>query len=124
QVADTSDTRIKIITTDNHTYDMVVGKFGYNPAARNGLTYIRHADEEAVYAIEGSLSFTVNQDIDAWRNKTFITGNKDNWTSLTFTYPGDSSFMLSKSNNQWMVNGEKADSAKTAQYFNPLANLQ
>ena len=124
QVADTSGSRIKFISNDNHTYDMVVGKFGYNPSARNGLTYIRHADEEAVYAIDGFLSFTVNQRIDAWRNKTFITGNKDNWTTLTFTYPSDSSFQLSKENNKWMVNGQPADSEKTAQYLNQLANMQ
>lgn len=123
QVGDTSGTKIKIVTGVK-TYTMVVGKFGYNPAARNGLTYIRHADAEAVYSVSGFLSFTVNQGFSNWRIKTFINGNKDNWTSLTFSYPADSSFMLSKSGNDWLLNGEMADSAKTMQYLNGLANMQ
>ena len=99
-------------------------RFGYNPTTRSGVTYIRHTDEESVYAIDGFLSFSVNQPFSGWRNKTFITGNKDNWNSLTFTYPGDSSFMLVKQNNKWIVNGTPADSGKAEQYLNALANMQ
>ena len=124
QVTDTSGSRIKITTKDNQTYDIIVGKFGYNPATRGGVTYIRHANEEAVYAVEGYLAFTVSQGFNAWRNKTFIRGNKNNWSSLTFNYPGDSSFVLSKQNNMWTVNGEPADSTKTIQYLTELANTQ
>ena len=124
QIDDTSGSRIKIMTSDNKTYDMVVGKFGYNAAARNGVTYIRHTGEEAVYAIDGFLAFSVNQPLSGWRNKTFISGNKDNWNSLTFTYPGDSSFVLAKQNNSWLVNGQPADSAKTVQYLDGISSLQ
>jgi len=124
QVDDSSGSRINIKTNDNKSYEMVVGKFGYNQAARNGVTYIRHANEEAVYGIDGFLSFSVNQPFSGWRNKTFISGNKDNWDNLTFTYPGDSSFVLSKQNNTWMVNGTLADSAKAAAYLNGIASLQ
>jgi hypothetical protein len=122
QVGDTSGTRIKI-SAGSQEYDMVVGKFGYNQATRSGLTYIRHKNEEAVYAVEGFLSFTVNQGFNSWRVKTFIQGNKDSWTTLTFTYPGDSSFALSRSGNEWLVNGERTDSAKTAQFINSLSNI-
>lgn len=124
QVDDSSGTRIKLITAGKKSYEMVVGKFGYNPTSRNGLSYIRHADEESVYAVEGFLSFGVNQGFNSWRNKTFIQGNSSNWSTLTFNYPADSSFQLSKVNNQWMVNGEPADSAATAAYLNGLANMQ
>jgi len=123
QVTDTSGTRIKIITKDQ-TYDMIIGKFGYDPASRNGMTYIRHADEEPVYAIEGFLSMSINQGFNSWRNRGFIHGNKENWNNLTFTYPGDSSFVLTKQNNTWMVNGEMADSTKIVNYLNGLANMQ
>lgn len=123
QVTDTSGTRIKILTKDQ-TYDMVIGKFGYNPASRNGITYIRHSNEEPVYVIEGFLSMSINQGFNAWRNRSFIKGSKDNWTALTFTYPADSSFMITKQNNAWLINGEPGDSAKTMQYLDALANMQ
>jgi hypothetical protein len=123
QVTDTSGTRIKIVTKDQ-TYDMIIGKFGYDPASRNGMTYIRHASEEPVYAMEGFLSMSINQGFNSWRNKGFIHGNKDNWNNLTFTYPGDSSFVITKQGSAWLVNGEEADSTKIVNYLNGLANLQ
>jgi hypothetical protein len=123
QTTDTSGTRIKIITKD-HTYDMIVGKFGYDPSSRNGMTYIRHTDEEPVYAIEGFLSMSINQGFNSWRNRGFIHGSKDNWNTLTFTYPGDSSFVITKLNNTWMVNDEAADSTKIVNYLNGLSNMQ
>ncbi len=70
QVTDTSGTRIKFTTTGNKSYDMVVGKFSYNPSNRSGMTYIRYANEDAVYAIPGFLSFTVNQQFAGWKSKT------------------------------------------------------
>ncbi|MEP7169562.1 MAG: DUF4340 domain-containing protein [Bacteroidota bacterium] len=123
QVTDTSGTRIKIITKDQ-TYDMIIGKFGYDPSSRNGTTYIRHTNEEPVYSIEGFLSMSINQGFNSWRNRGFIHGNKDNWNNLTFTYPGDSSFVITKQNNAWMVNGDTADSTKIVNYLNGLANMQ
>src|SRR5205085_580959 len=100
----------------------VIGKFEYGGG--NGMTYIRHSDEDEVYAVSGYLSFGVNQPFNSWRNKVFVNGNKENWTSVTFTYPGDSSFVLNKSGNMWLVNGEKADSSKATQFINQLSTLQ
>jgi len=124
QTGDTSGTRIKITTNDNQVYDMVVGKFAFNPGSRNGLSYIRHYGEEEVYAVDGFLSFGVNQGFDAWRNKVFMRGDQNDFTTFTFSYPGDSSFQLSKLNNEWLVNGEKADSLKTNQFLAMVSNMQ
>jgi hypothetical protein len=121
---DSTGSRIKIITSENKTYDFVVGKFGFNQNTRSGVTYIRKTDEESVYTIDGFLSFSVNQPFSAWRNKTLISGNKDSWNTLIFTYPGDSSFVLAKQNNAWTVNGIPADSTKVSQYLNQLASIQ
>jgi hypothetical protein len=124
QVGDTSGSRIKFVQTDGKTFDMVVGKFGYNPQTRSGTTCIRHASETETYTVDGFLSFTVNQGFNSWRNKAFLIANKENWTSLTFTYPGDSSYILEKQNLQWTVNGALADSSKTVQYLDGISNLQ
>jgi hypothetical protein len=69
QVSDTLGSRLKVITDDNHTYEMIVGKFGFTPGSRYGITYMRHIGEEPVYAVEGQLSFIVNHDVTSWRAK-------------------------------------------------------
>lgn len=124
QVTDSAGTKIIFTTSDNQKYNIVIGKFGYSNQTRNGITYVRHADEEAVYAVEGFLSFSVNQGFNSWRNKILVHGDKNNWNSITFTYPADSSFVLNKSGSAWTVNGEIADSAKTEQYLSQVANMQ
>ena len=124
QVSDTAGSRIKFITDDNKTYEMIVGKFGFNPAARSGVTYIRRMGEDQVYAVDGYISFNVNRDFNGWRNKVVMSGNKETWTSLSFTYPGDSSFTLTRQGSSWTLNGQPVDSAKTMQYLSQLANKQ
>ena len=122
-VGDTSATRIKFITSDNQTYDIMVGKFGYNNETRSGTTYVRMHEEEEVYSVEGFLSFSVNQPFNSWRKRVLTTGGQENWTKLTFIYPGDSSFILSKQNNQWMMADRVCDSTLTANYISSIANL-
>jgi hypothetical protein len=124
QVTDSAGTKINFTTSDNQKFNIVIGKFGYNNQTRNGITYVRHADEEATYAVQGFLSFSVNQGFNSWRNKVLVHGDKNNWTNLTFTYPADSSFALNKSGSSWTVNGQPADSSKTEQYLSQLMNLQ
>jgi hypothetical protein len=133
-VADSAGSRIRFISDDNKTDEMIVGKFSFNPAARNGATYIRHANEDKVYSVVGYIALNVNRGFTSWRMKTVMAGNKDSWNSLTFSYPGDSSFTLVKQNNKWMlypvgnssngVNGQPVDATKTDQYLTQLANKQ
>jgi hypothetical protein len=123
QVTDSAGTKISIVTPSK-TYTMIVGKVSYNQSTGNGASNIRHADEEEVYTVPNYLSFAVNQPFNSWRNKTFLSGNKDNWTSFTFTYPSDSSFVLNKESGSWKINGEAADSSKVVQYLNQISAMQ
>ena len=95
QVTDSTGSRVKIITSAE-TYDMIVGKFGYNRATQRPLTNIRHTSEEEVYAVPGYLAYMVNQPFNSWRNKLMINRNKDNWTTISLTYPADSSLIIGK----------------------------
>jgi hypothetical protein len=123
QVTDSAGTKIKIVIP-GQTYEMVVGKINYNQASGSGSSNIRHAGEEEVYTVQNYLSFAVNQPFNQWRNKTFVNIQKDNWTAFSFSYPGDSSFVLEKNSDTWMVNGEKADSVKVAQYLGQVSTMQ
>ncbi len=124
QVNDSTGTKIKIMTNDNHTYSMVIGKLEYSNSSGNGLSYIRHSDEKEVYSVQGYLSLNVNQPFNTWRNKIFITGNQDNWTTFSFSYPGDSSFTLNKIKDYWFIDEENADQDKAKNYISQLVSMQ
>ena len=86
-------------------------------------TYVRLTDDKNVYAVDGFLEFTFNKDANSFRNNSVISSDYKNWSKLTFTYPGDSSFTLTQNNGKWLVNNQPVDSAKTAAYLNHIAHL-
>ncbi len=134
ELTDSLATRITFFDRKGKTLsDLMVGKMSYkqqdNPyAGYNGnnvqvTSFVRLYNEKKVYAVEGFISFTFNTKFDDWRDKTFIRSDKKDITKITFTYPADSSYTMSKNGNVWQIAGQTADSARVAGYLNSLGLL-
>ena len=68
---------------------------------------------------------TFNQDADYYRDQTLIQGKVDNWKTINFSYPADSSYQLSKVNDKWKLStGDEIDSAKTAAELKSLSSIR
>jgi len=122
QVGDTTATRIRF-ETPQKSWDVMVGKFGYNNETRSGLSYVRMHDEKEVYTVDGFLSFAVNQPFNMWRNRNLTRGGQDGWKKLTFEYPGDSGFVMTRDTAAWRIDGQPCDSAAVATYVQGIARL-
>jgi hypothetical protein len=85
-----------------------------------GMTYIRAADENEIYAIGGSLRSPLDKDFDSWRDKTFLRVSTSDIHAITFKYPSDSGFVLRNNSGKWMIDDRPADSAMVQQYVNKL----
>lgn len=111
---DSTGTSLKIHEGDQLTLDMMVGQSG-------STSYLRLADEDEVYASDGFRGLRTSDQINHFRDNTFIRMNTDSLESIAFNYPGDSSFQVINNNGTWNLDdGAQADSAKTAQYINKL----
>ncbi|MBN1821688.1 MAG: DUF4340 domain-containing protein [Prolixibacteraceae bacterium] len=121
EVTDSLGTKVQLIKGGNTVADLIIGKFSYQ--TQKVTTYIRLAGEKEIYGVEGFLSMTFNREIKAFRDQTIIKGQKSDWIKLTFTYPADSSFILSKSGDKWQINNVPADSLSVSKYLNQIANL-
>ncbi len=132
KVADSLGIQVKI-KNENKTSGFIIGKFSYEqPQSQSpyqqqqqGImnTYVRPIDKKEVYVVDGFLRMTFSEKISQYRNKTIIKSNKENWTRLTYNYPADSSFTLTKTDNTWMIDGTPADSASLSAYFDKIVNL-
>jgi len=60
---------------------------------------------------------------NTFRENHILNEDKENWKSLQFDYPADSSFTLANVNGAWTINGSEVDSAKTANYLNTLSKI-
>ena len=122
EVTDSLGTRVKLFNGDKLLADVIIGKFSFSQP-RNMTSYVRLADDKEVYGVDGMIGMSFNRDLKSFRDKTVIKSSSADWTKLTFDYPADSSFVLEKVNDKWTVDGQPADSAAVAQYFNSISTL-
>lgn len=120
---DTSGTRVKVFEGSDNTLDITLGKFTYQQP-RSMTSYVRVKGDENIYEVNGFLEFAFNQKPDYFRNSTLVKDNFENWKSLTYTYPADSSFrMVKDTSGYWAINNIRTDSAKTANFLRTLSHL-
>lgn len=120
---DSSGTRVQVYEGTSITSDIIIGKFAFQQP-RTALSYVRLKGEKYVYEVNGFLEFTFNQKPNDFRNSILISDNYDDWKSLSFIYPADSSFQLYKdTSGYWHVDGVKADSSKTIDVLRRLSHL-
>lgn len=114
QVSDTTGTAVIALAKNAEVARFTIGKDQMN------VTFVRKDDDEEVYAVAGANASSFNQKFDDWRDQTFLRIDIDKISKITFTYPADSSFVLSKKEKSWTVNNMPADSVKTESYLNKL----
>lgn len=122
-VTDTSGVRVVARDEKDELCDVIIGRFSYDQTSRKASTFVRLNGEKEVYSVEGYLSMLFNRDVNGFRNKSLFRGNQNDITKLSFQYPGDSTFTLSKLENGWMLGDLPADSAATAQYLSGISYL-
>lgn len=122
EVTDSLGTRVKLFNGPDLLADVIIGKFSFSQP-RNMTSYIRLTEDKEVYGVEGMLGMSFNRNLDSFRDRTVIKSNKNDWIKLSFSYPADSSFVLEKKGEKWMIGEMETDSASVVQYFNAIANL-
>ena len=119
---DTTGTRVAVFEGSDKVLDIVIGKIKFEQP-RSVSTFVRLSDEEDVYEVDGFLEMSFNQDADYFRDATIIKDDFNNWSRLTFDYPADSSFQMTKQGDYWYSNGSKTDSSKTVSTLRQLASI-
>ena len=130
ELADNMGLHITLKSPRKTLAGIVIGKFSYhqptNPYDRQGklISYVRRADNDEVFAVNGFLRMTLSDDLSTLRDKYLIRQSVyDNFTTLTFTYPGDSSFILTRQGNRWLADGIMTDSASVVRYLDNITPL-
>lgn len=115
---DTAGTRVQVYEEDEKTLDLIIGRFGVQ-GQRSFYTYVRLSEETEVYVAADFMSISFGAEPSSYRFKEILRLVKDSLEELSFSYPGDSSFALMKSEgNQWVIDGVPSDSASTQGFFN------
>ena len=119
EVSDSLASEVVLYAGNKKVADVFIGKFKFSQP-QNMSTYVRVGGKKETYKVEGFLSSTFNRQLNDLRDKTVINDQLANWTKLTFDYPADSSFVVSKNGEKWMLDGMPADSAEVVKYINTV----
>jgi hypothetical protein len=131
ELTDSLATKVKILNIKGKELaDVLIGKFSYRQVANpygysggdniEGTSYVRVNNEKEIYAVEGFLAFSFNGKFSDWRDKTFIRCKTEDIIKITFTFPGDSSYLLIKKDSGWLAGDMLADSINVSNYLNEL----
>lgn len=135
EVSDSTGTRVILKEGKKEVADIYVGKFSYTQPPQGAqqnqyqqqrgkmTSFVRLSDEKEVYAVDGFLKMSYQNDVNSYRNKSLVNVNKNDISRLVFNYPGNQNLNLSKNNEQWLINGQMADSASMAGYLNKIYRL-
>ncbi|MDK2841731.1 MAG: hypothetical protein PWQ17_1236 [Anaerophaga sp.] len=142
EVTDSAGMEVAFYNDDNVLADLIIGRFTYiqspmaaqmrqrNPYMRQNpgtmSTYIRRKGEDEVFAVEGFLSSLIRADVNHFRDKSLFSLQNDFKypVELSFKVPGDSSFVLTQTDGQWVIGEVPADSAAVADYLKDIRNLK
>ena len=91
---DSAGTKVQVREGDKLSLDMVVGESG-------STSYIRLTGESEVYASDNFKGLRGLDQINNYRDNTFIKLASDSVVAIRFDYPGDSSFQVIKQPGQW-----------------------
>jgi len=123
-VSDSLATQVEVNAGDQ-SVGLRVGKLNFDRRTRSAVSYVRQAGDDNVYGVDGFLKMTFGRDINAYRRRALISlSDLATVSKISFTHPADSSFVLEKKNNHWMIEGQMADSASVAKYINKIKNLK
>ncbi len=122
EVTDSLGTKVQVYADGSLVADLMIGKFSYNNTTRKVYSFVKPANGNEVFAIDGALSSTFRQAFSAYRDKSFLKFNPSNIKSVRFDYPADSSFVLNKMGNTWQIDGQTADSTATANFLSKIQN--
>jgi len=130
EITDSAGTHVIVEQAGNKAADFWIGKISFSqdnsrPAyGRNQnisiKSHVRVTGDDRVYVVDGFLSMMFGDQASMYRNRGVINVDKNRLTRLTFVYPGDSSFILVKNGNHWLLNDQPCDSAKTENYLNSI----
>ncbi len=128
-VDDTTGTKLELFSGEKPAGSLVIGRITFaqsgNPYQQqpDAYTFVRKGNEKEVYKTKSMLGMTLSVGISNFRSGQITKFEKPDLQNIAFTYPADSSVVLTKTNDYWEIGGTRADSASMDSYLNNIRNF-
>lgn len=122
-VNENQGTHIRVYQGKNLLTDFILGKLDSSATLQHPISYLRLADENEVYAIDGIVAMNFFYDFDAFRNRTLL--NMEPFTDIAAfeAQAPDTTYQFIKKNIGWTLGNATLDSMQVENFLNGLRNL-
>ncbi len=122
EVEEASSKKIELYSGDKRIDVVYLGRFDFNQQTRSAKSYIRNSKSDNVYVVDGFLSMTLGQSMDAFRNKTLLRIDQSEIQNVNLEYAGK--FYSLHKENAWVdQNNQPLDSTAVELYISSLTQL-
>jgi len=123
KVDQTGGSKVRFYTGNEKVGELIIGSPQFVSRTKFN-TYVRPADVEAVYSVEGFVASNIDRDVNSWRDKRVWKINRNAITQVDLLYPADSSFSIMKAEPQkWVSVGDTLDQTKIDRLINQVADF-
>jgi len=105
--------------------EFIVGRYKGNQQTKAGISYLRLAGEEEVYAVNGLLSRIMGQGFEAYRNKIILNTHPRDLTQITINTLDslETTTILQKNGAVWTQDNGPIDSTTLVNYLYGLQQI-
>lgn len=122
--ADSTGTKVSLFNNDELLASVIIGAPQF-VSQREFNNYVRPADEETVYSVEGFLESTFNRNLDQWRNKQVWDIDRESITRVDFLFPADSSYSIERVDEEdWVSRGDTLNQSQVNSVLRRLSSLR
>ena len=128
-VNDSLGTQLALKEGGDQLASLVVGRISFsqsrNPYQQQPdmFTFLRQGSDATVYKVKGMLSMQVSGGVNSFRSGVITDMPKAVLQEAVFSYPADSSYVLTRRDSIWDMGGMQPDSASLATYLTNLTGF-
>lgn len=125
EVDDVNGKKIELYNGDKVLSSFYVGRFNFNQNTRSAKSYMRLANENDIYVVDGFLSMTYEKQFDDFRNKKLVNNILAAKVSSLSVQSQESDFKIEKDmSNNWIgPNDASLDSIAVMNVVNAFINM-
>ena len=121
---DSTGTRVTVYEGGDPVGSIILGAPQF-VSRREFNSYVRPADGEEVYSVDGFITSEFNTSWDNWRKKNVWDINRGEVQQIRFNYPADSSFTMEQAGpNAWVSGGDTLKAGSWGTILDKMSRLR
>ncbi|MCB0809221.1 MAG: DUF4340 domain-containing protein [Flavobacteriales bacterium] len=120
ELTDSLRNRAVFHLVDGDSVVLDIGRSTFAPSGTGSWTYVHVPGEKDVFATPGTLQMEADRALTDWRPTQLVRGEATDLVRLTFTFPGDTGYVMERRGQDWLIDGQPCDGGRVERFVESL----